>query len=506
MSTAENLSVVFDSVPPRFDTVELSDLPYVEEHVPEHDSERVLGSIYIPGARSIRSFISKRSAQSNAPSSEIVDIHSVGLDIERLTATARLREGQAFRKVLRMGGVFNDFQTQEGPVAAEELAVSTLGLDASLYFHGTEQARRMNRHAILQQTVLQEVWEDIAAAYGPRSKAAARAYTDVKRQVPPLSPRDVKYGILCGYVHDYGEVAIGHDVPYEEKGDAALIEHETAQAIEFASKLHYPHNDSGRVSLLRMRIDSEHFFDRELNDLLRDEVGAYLHPVEITNAIYGTEKMHHGSVIRGEVFAATERTEYILSGLRAFDALEHNFEDIRSHTELAQGTLRLGVATIINSLEIMTEYASRYVATYDFLRQNSATLTRHIQNVVDCISGEQDVEDIYGFDPFEQYKTGGRWSHVLSYEDAQAQFMRVAAQWKKWNARSSLMKTLWENYIGTTHELTARPRDVSYLQYTSQLPIHELPDGRIIVRKPVIDMFGVGTDTESQEQHLELAA
>ncbi len=506
MNTVENLTVDNDPIPPRYDTVYSSLLTDVEVVVPSFDAEQVLASIHVPSNRSMRSFISKRAVADLKPSDDIVDIHSIGLDIERLTATARLLAGDAFRYVLRMGGAFNQYQASEGIVGAEELAISTLGLDASLYFHGTEQARRMNNHAILQNRVLSYVWDDTAREYGQKSRATAQATIDVQRQIPPISPRNVKYGILCGYIHDYGEVELGFDVPFLKKSDPKLVEIETANAVLLANKLHFPNGDSKRIQSLDMRVESEGFYDRELNKLLRDEVGEYLHPAEIANAIYGTEKMIHGQVVRGEIFAATERGEYILSGIRAFDALEFNFEDIQSKPELAQGVLRLGVDTFINSLEIMTAYADKYVASYDFLRQNSRVISHHVQNVLNVILGEECPEEIYSYDPFGQYKSGGIWADVMSYEEGQKKFKEVGEIWTKWNTKTSLMRTLWENYIGTTHELTEAPRDVSYLQYTAQRPIRETAIGNVIVRKPVIDMFGVGTDEASQSQHLRLAA
>ncbi len=487
------------------DTVQFEHLPKIPYFAPLNDRFAIadLGDRGLIGRK-----LPSETIDRLGPSPTIVSMEDVGIDFELLASDARTQEADKFRRIIRMGGAFDYYKDGYNDHEVEDFAVSVMGLDASLYFHGIEQARRMNNLMLVQQIALRRAFNDIRLTLGDRA-GTIDSYNKISEQIPDFTPRDVKYGVLCGLLHDYGEAKLGRDIPFELKNNPAYVKLEAAEAVEFAKEIHFPKQPPELVDKIRQRVVSEHELDF-VQPANGKDVNYYLDPCEITTAIFGTEKLDHGDVARGEAFAAVERLEYVLSGIRAFEAVEHNYKGVRQDEVLTQNLLRLGVSTFFNSLEKLAKYSEKYVAVYDFIAQNQATIDRYMGIVMDGIEkiaegntkDRKDIE-IFGMDPFANYDVND--GDIIDIDEARKRFTATSEFWAEWKNKQHTSRILWENYFGTTHHLTKNNPDVTFLQQTARMRAMAAKQaGRVLVQRHLKDMFGVGLDHDSQEKHEEL--
>ena len=236
-----------------------------------------------------------------------VSIEDLAINIELLTSDARDQIGDKYRKVIRMGSSFDHRRATTGsPRELEALAVSTMGLDASLYLHGAEQARRMFRLFDMQQRALLYVFDDLLSVYG-NSQHTLDAFNEARGILGESTPRDVKYGVLCGLKHDDGEAKIGADIPLEDKLDPRYAHMERAEATEMAQQIHVPYADQRLMELLKKRYMHDNNNGPRPTAEELAEIEGYLHPCEIVKSLHGTELQTNGNVFRGTAFHAVER-------------------------------------------------------------------------------------------------------------------------------------------------------------------------------------------------------
>lgn len=433
-----------------------------------------------------------------APPRKIVTMDDVGIDFGGLAEEARILAPEKFRHIIRMGGSFD--LERAGAVSPEEFeayAVEAMGLDASLTFHGAEQARRMNSLMTLQQEIHQKLFADTVLEYGHTEKARA-VYREISSNLPNFTPQDVKRGVLCGLIHDYGEAKLGVDVPLELKNDPRYAALEAGACVDFAIELHFPNTSASerQILALRRRFQREKE-DIEFNDDDYKLVAAYLDPHEISDAIFGTEQLHHGKVKRGEAFAAVEKMEYVLSGIRALEAVEYNFQGVNENPVVAENLLRLGVSTFFRSLRPLMQHAEKLVYIYDFLEQNSGVIERYLSSIChDILVREEAISltgasSIFGTDPFANYPPLGTDSETITRTEAKNRFLETAEAWKEWRKKDHLVKRVWESYVGADHPVTADNPDVSFLQKTAR-EVESTDNGRVAVSKALFDMWGTG--------------
>lgn len=498
MSATHELEPTFETLIKRpLDWVEVSALPRVEYAQATQDPGAVLEWLDHTTADVSNIPVKPEDIENLMPSRKITSMETIGLDFQKLAEEARILAGDKFRHVIRMGGSFDLERAAATPEEFEAYAVEAMGLDASLYFHGAEQARRMNGLMTLQQEVRQQLFADTVIAYGHTQKAV-EILKEIANKLPNFTPQDVKKGVLCGLIHDYGEAKLGVDVPLELKTDPGYASYEAGACVDFATELHFPQtsNSKRQITALERRFARE-AVDIEFDDPDHDLIAASLDPHEITNAVYGTEHLHHGNVKRGEAFAAVERMEYVLSGIRAFEAVEHNIQRINENPVVAQNLLRLGVSTFFRSLRQLMAYGEKYVFIYDFIQQNSGVIERYLSVVSDDILArweETNVTDttrIFEVDPFIKYPPQGSESETISRNQAKNRFLETAEAWKDWRKKDHLVKKVWESYVGTDHPITADNPDVSFLQKTAR-DIIATDTGRVALSKGLEDMWGFG--------------
>lgn len=479
------------------DWVEISTLPQAEYTRATQDPAAVFEWLDAATTGVPNRAVKPEDIEGLMPPRKITTMDSVGIDFRQLVEEARVLAGDKFRHVIRMGGSFDLERSSATPEEFEAYAIETMGLDASLYFHGAEQARRMNGLMTLQQEVRQRLFADTVIAYGHTQKAV-EVLREIANMLPNFTPQDVKKGVLCGLIHDYGEAKLGVDIPLELKTDPGYAAYEAGACVDFATELHFPQttNSERQISALERRYALEKA-DIEFDDPNHDLVAASLDPHEITNAVYGTEQLHHGNVKRGEAFAAVERMEYVLSGIRAFEAVEHNLQRINESPVVAQNLLRLGVSTFFRSLRQLMAFGEKYVYVYDFLEQNSEVINRYLEIISnDALArwGETSAADtpgIFEVDPFIKYPPQGSDSETISRNQAKNRFLETALAWQSWRKKDHLVKRTWLAYVGTDHPTTANHPDVSFLQKTAR-DVAASDTGRVALSKGLEDMWGVG--------------
>ncbi len=488
---------------PPIDRVLVSNLPE-PIHIPAtQDSRRLVDNLPIGDLEAPIGQVGTDEIDGMAPSGHITTINNIGIDLELLAGDARGQAGHLFTRIIRGGGTFDYHRDGRTDRQVEALAVSIIGLDGSLSSHGAEQARRMDRLVVLQQLAHLAVFQSIKAVHHNTTDAVA-AYGTFRELVPNFGPRDVKYAILCALIHDYGEAKLGKDIPFELKTNPAYVALEAAACVTLATELHFPKGSPHLVEALDKRVREE-APGRIAADGHQPDISYYLDPREITTAIYGTEKLDHGTLARAEAFvSAVERIEYVLSGIRAFEAVEHNFQGARDDRVLRQNLLRLGVSTFYNSLDEVAKASEKFVMAYDFLAQNSATIGRYIDIVINDIDKRSKDQlgktgGFFGSDPFSNYTQDGNRADIITAQEARQKFLAQAKFWKKWQTKQHMGRLLWETYFGTEHPLTRDNPDVSFLQYTANSPGAA---GYIAVRKPLRDMWGVGLDDKSRRDHV----
>jgi hypothetical protein len=410
-----------------------------------------------------------------------------------LVAVSRLKVARGLSTIIRNGGSYEHHREALSPEAYEGMAVNGMGLDSSLYFHGAEQVRRATRLGQMQQAAHQIMHRTIVENYG-HGAHADRIYRTFSAYVPPISHKTTEKLRVTGGTHDYGEVWIGEDRVFDRKDRS----HEILEArafVKMATRLHVPTNNPTLMRLLQRRVKSETDPRFALSADEEAEVSHLLHPVEVKRSVYKVEP--------SELFKGTiEPWEYVLEGIRSFEAVEHNLGAIREDPILAANILRLGVSTFYNSLMVICTQAKKYVAPYDFVRQNIDTIDHYMgimgADIRGYFAGKPGfAKDIYGFDPFTNYEQG---KEPISATEARLRLLRSAEAWKKWQTKQHIVKILWENYFGTTHDLTANNPDVSFLHYTARNTYGKRE--RVPVLKPLVDMFGVGLDQESRQDHV----
>lgn len=488
---------------PKIDWVAVEKLPNIERFIAHGDQTKVFDFL-VPDDHIMHPY--NRPAElieAIKPPEVIRNRHNIGIDLELLASAGRYQAGDRFRNIIRMGGSFEHRRHEMSPREFEVFAVETMGLDASLYFHGIEQARRMENGMAMQQELHQRVFSDLYAVFGS-DRATVSAYNAFCHQIPNFTATDIKYGILCGFGHDYGEVKLEMDVPFELKTNKASSEFESGACVDLLNELHFPIDGELREALDH-RVAAERT-DIDFQSTERESVKGYLHPREITNSIFGTEQLHHGDVERGVFFVKLkERIEYVLSGIRGSEAIEYNFQNIRNDQVLTQNILRLDVSTFFNSLRQIMDLSNRFVAGYDFLRQNTQSLDYYISVIKADIEARRSTDgttgeaSFFGVDPFINYSEDPE-SDVITREQAKERFLLMAQAWEEWKGKDSLMKHLWETYFGTEHPLTKDNPDVSFMHKTAR-SLTEVEGSQVAVIKGLVDMFGVGLDQASQVEH-----
>lgn len=478
-------------------------LPELKRTSPTHDPHAVLSRVLNMSPDTLPE--SRPGSRLKSPN--VWTMEDFGIDLEMLVSDARAQSGDRFRRIIRMGGAFEFHRNGHNDREVEEFAVNTMGLDASLFFHGLEQARRMDRLMTMQQIAHQKIVGDMLSIYKGDEATASIPYQAFRSVVPDFSGRDFKYGVLCGFLHDYGEAKLGKDVPFELKNNKAYVLYEAAAAVELARDIHFPHGDKRLVVLLDRRVRAEKDPSQALTPDENAEASLYLSPSEITTAIFGTEKMDRGEIVRGEAFAAVERVEYVLSGIRAFEAVEHNYNGVADDPILRQNLLRLGVSTFFNSLGQVAKHAERYVAVYDFLAQNQQTIDYYIDAVYEDIQTRysndgHNPNSIFPIDPFENYQDDQSDGDTIAIDLAKAKFLQTTAMWREWKHQDHVSRAVWEAYFGTEHRLTVDNPDVSFLQQTARRrrAIAGAQAGQVAVYRHLRDMHEVGLDRLSQEE------
>lgn len=506
MSGIETLQRPLDDIHMRpLDWVDAGKLPSVEHIAPTNNPELVFERI-VPYKSFVRNRpVSSESIDKIKPSDDVTTMNDVGIDYELLHGDARRQEARMFRAIIRMGGAYKHLTSSMNPFQLEALAVETTGKHASLVTHGTEQARRMDAGMTQQQVLHQRVFADLRAYFGD-SRVTRDAYALFSSLVPNFSPLDVKRGVNCGFGHDYGEAWLGIDVPFELKVDPAYTALEAGAGVDFMNLLHFPATLTARqkAALIRRYTQQEVNigFEDEDHDLIKHLLG----PSEINEAIFGTEWLHHGPVVRGNFFSGIERGEYVQSGEIGFEAVEHNFQGIRGDQVLSQNILRLGVSTFFNSLGALIEHAEKYISLYDFLRQNSERIEYYFNAVSEDIRSRDigrvaSSNGIFGIDPFTNYSETSR-SDTITRRQAKERFLETKIVWEDWKKSDSLMRRLWEAYYGTTDPLTNNSPDTTFLNKTAR-EVDSTPGTKIVVIKGLVDIFGVGLDSESQRAQEE---
>lgn len=452
--------------------------------------------------------VSPQVIQAIQPPLESVTADSIPIDFEALLADARGQEGDRFKYIIRGANRFDVYRSDKDPDQFEADAVNLLGPDMSLYLHGAHQGRRVERLMVMQQMGHRRVFGALHTAYGNTEDTVA-GYRKFSTIVPNFGLNDVKYGILCGFLHDYGEAKMGIDKPLNEKRDPLYNIIERANAVAFAQEIHVPFGSSD-WDILKRRYLSECHGASSPDDEELARVSAHLYKDEVSRALMGTEGQVYGNVERGEAFEAVERLEYILTALRCFEACEHDRQNIRQDPYLNQEILWLGIDSIINSLQKLTEVAEKYVAVYDFLAFNEADLDHYLGAVNADIdlreAGDGDLADtVFGMDPFIAFKPGHSHHNIsATYEQARGNFRTVTEHWQKWRKRHHIVRDVWEAFVGTDHAMGAEQEDLTFLHYTTRRR-RKLSDmaGRIAISLPIEDQFGVGLDPEVRRLHEE---
>jgi hypothetical protein len=341
-----------------------------------------------------------------------------------------------------------------------------------------------------------------------------QATVDASRRFLELFPNfdlnDVKSGILCGILHDYGEVKLKVDVPHNRKTPYA-IHIERAAAAAYAQELHTPAGENDEFwDILERRYLSDHdpsIVKPTSQELRRVEMS--LHPSEIGKALVGTESQTYGNVERGLAFEAVERLEYTLTALRGFEAVENNRQNIRQDSYLAQLVLWLSIDSTLNHFEDILENAEKYVAIYDYIKFNEADFDHYFNAIIDDIDMRENGDEalantVFGSDPFESYQPSRSQTDRINREQAKRQFIDLVAHWQAWKQKPHIARDAWEAFIGTDHPMAADQQDISFLHYTARQRRRLSPEaGRIAIELPINDQFGVGLDPEIRRQHEE---
>src|SRR5690606_1270237 len=87
-------------------------------------------------------------------------------DFEQLASVERAATGDYMSGVIRMGGGYDEHAKTHTAEELERLAVRGMGGDASLYFHGVEQLRRVKKMIAMQQLAHSAMREVITDIYG----------------------------------------------------------------------------------------------------------------------------------------------------------------------------------------------------------------------------------------------------------------------------------------------------------------------------------------------------
>lgn len=424
-------------------------------------------------------------------------------DFEQLASVERAATGDYMSGVIRMGGGYDEHAKTHTAEELERLAVRGMGGDASLYFHGVEQLRRVKKMITMQQLAHSAMREVITDIYGGETKAGERAYEAFKRQVPEITGATGEILMLTGLKHDLGEAALKRDITYDNKTNPLEVAEEADACVLTGTLLHSPLEDERLMFLAGKRAEA-----RQLGvspDLSEDElleISGLVHPSEAAYAIYVVENSEQFKI-------ATEPKEYVLSGIRAFENVEYDLVGMRSDPLLNQKMLRLGLSTFYNSLSKVCAMAEKYVDCYDFLRQNAAVVDRYVDIMMEDIAnrargGQGTAQDAFGVNPWANYDQG---LEPITTQQAMARFWQTGKAWKKWKGKPHLVRDIWESMFGTNHALTVNPVDVSFLQYSAnaQATRPQSADKPVRVKPVPADIFGVENDAYSRAEHEALA-
>lgn len=480
------------------DFVHPSALPEVFHFEPTGDTDQLYFKLGLYGVeRAARSRVSKGRIDAFMPK-HVTHWDELGINAAQRHDDAMEQEGDRFRNIIRWGNSFDTYKQQMSVQELEAFAVGTGGLDASLTSHGNEQARRMFDLMTTNQYVHVAFSNDMYRRFG-NSRATLDAYGALRGKIPYFDRTDIVDGVNCGGTHDYGEAKIGVDKPLGKK-DAAYEHFERSECYKFVKELHTPWGDSRLMRLLEERFRARRDPNGEVAREYYDEIGAYLHPEEISRALYGTEAQTHANVPKGNAFSPTiERLEYILENIRSLEAVEHNFNGINYDPQLQRNIMRLGVDTPIRSLRTLARQAERYPYVYGFLRTNEAVIDRYltiVDNDIQMRAENPRCEGHFGVDPFAKYNEGDGHAEGRTIDEAKADFRSTVKLWRQWKRKQHLGRMLWETYIGTERFPVAKQTDVSFLQYTAaQLAARPESSGKskphlVLVEKPVIDWHG----------------
>jgi hypothetical protein len=453
--------------------------------------------------------ISSQAIKEAQPRQESYSSVSVPIDFESMTADARDQAHDKFSYVVRGGNIFEIYRSTKSPAHYEADAVNLLGPDMSLYLHGAHQARRVERLMIMQQIIQPRVFNALHTEYG-NTEAAAKGYERFTSIVPNFSFSDVKYGILCGYLHDYGEAKLKVDKPYHLKNDPLYNEIERAAAVDYAQQLHTPMGASQEEwDILERRFlsDGKGATAPDAEELAR--VAMHLYPGEISRALTGTEAQTFGNVERGLAFAAVEKMEYVITALRAFEAVEYNRQSIQQDTYLTRQVLWLGVSSLINHVADLTKHAEKYIGVYNFIAFNTDALDRYFQFVKEDIElrarGRGELADtIFGMDPFSSYETNSSHSDSITTEQIQQRFLETSDHWDSWKDKKHMVRSVWEAFIGTDHAINSDQQDITFTHYTARQRRRVIDQsGKVALAVPINDQFGIGLDPEARRMHEE---